>query len=206
MSHPVITAVAKTTGFEELDRKLEFMATAAANRIATAAVRAGLRVASKFIVAAEPLTIRKGIVDKSKGVGVTTKKKASNGASGKVGVGVGKTQKNALAVVNRGRKKGVGVSARNLHWFAMGTENRMTGEKRIRKNNSWKDKKRVLTGNAFRFTGKISVTKWGGFVQRGMSASTSAVFAKMAESVQRNLARAAERGTAGALEGLQGGN
>jgi hypothetical protein len=204
-------ATPKTTGFPELDAKLRYMATAAANRITTAAVRVGLRESAKFIRDRIPLSIKKGINESSKGIGVTTNSKKANGTSGKVGAGVGKTMReaggiNAKSLQRRGKRKGVGVSARNLHWFAMGTEDRYTGSKRIRTKGNWKAKKLEKTGNRVRFVGRIDKLKWGGFVKAGFESSLSAVEAKMRDNIQKNLAIAATKGTAGAFEGLTGGD
>jgi hypothetical protein len=195
----------KSTGFAELDSKLRFMATTAANRIVGTATRAGLRVAEKFIRDQIPSTIKTAIIAKDKGIGSTTKKKSSNGTSGKVGVGVGGTQKKAGSVqIDRGKRKGVGVSARNLHWFAMGTAERFTGSKRIRRKNNWN--RRIQTGKPVHATGRIDYAKFGGFVQRGMAAGKSAIFDKMRASVEKNLAIVAQRGVIGAAEGLADGN
>lgn len=200
-----------TTGFAELDAKLQFMTTAAANRIAKAAVRVGLRESAKFIRSAMPASIRAGILESDKGIGTTTNSKKANGTSGKVGTGVGSSQNkagqvNTRALKRRGKRKGVGVSARNLHWFGMGTEDRYTGSKRIRTKGNWKAKKRESTGNKVRFVGRIDKLKWGGFVQTGFRSSISSVQSKMRENVQRNLMAAAQKGTAGAFEGLTDGN
>lgn len=203
----MIKAKLKSTGFPELDKRMRFMADAGANRIISTAARAGLRVGEKYIRDQIPATIKTGIANKDKGIGSTTKKKSANGTSGKVGVGVGGTQKKAAAnKLDRGKKRGVGVSARNLHWFAMGTAERFTGSKRIRIKGSFKQQRRRSTGNPVHPTGRIDVVKFGGFVQRGMMSGKSAIFDKMRASVEKNLAIAAQRGTIGAAEGLADGN
>ncbi len=203
----MIKAKLKSTGFAELDSKMRFMTTGGANRIVGMAARAGLRVAEKYIRDQIPATVRNGIVNKDKGIGSTQKKKSTNGTSGKVGVGVGGTQKRAAAnSLQRGKRRGVGISARNLHWFAMGTADRFTGSTRIRTKMAKAVGARRSNGKMVKFTGKIDKAKFGGFVQRGMMAGKSAILEKMRSSVEKNLAIAAQRGVVGAAEGLADGN
>lgn len=209
MSNFRTEATPKTTGFPELDAKLQYMATSAANVIVSRAVRVGLNESAKAIRSRIPASLR--IAEGSKGIGITTNSKKANGTTGKVGAGVGKTQSeaggiNARSLMRRGKRKGVGVSARNLHWFAMGTVNRFTGSKRIRTNGKWNSKNRQSTGKPVRFVGRIDKLKWGGFVKQGFQSSLPAAYAKMRDNIQKNLAIAATKGTAGAFEGMTNGN
>lgn len=180
------------TGLPDLDRKLQYMHTQAANKIARAVVRSGLNVAAKNIRKG----IRPSIAPKTpdKGIG-TSLKRRSEGAVGKAGVGVGATQRKALNVVNRGRRKGVGVSARNLHWFALGTDDRYTGSTRIR--GKLGKGKRKATGHARRFTGRINKSKWGNFL-RGFGPSE--VQRKMEDKFRTMIQQAAAGGVSGASE------
>jgi hypothetical protein len=89
----------------------------------------------------------------------------------KAGIGVGSAQKNALNVVNRGKRKGVGTTAKNLHWFALGTADRFTGAKKSGKSTNRLSKHYArLTGHRRKFTGRIDQNKFGGFVQKGVTA------------------------------------
>lgn len=57
-------------------------------------------------------------------------------------------------------RKGVGISAANLHWFALGTQERYTGATKGR-----------ATGKLRRYTGRIAKEKFGQFVPRGAQAA-----------------------------------
>lgn len=50
-------------------------------------------------------------------------------------------------------KSGVGISARNVHWFALGTEDRTTGRKSYRTKSG--GKRTVATGKRTHFSGRI---------------------------------------------------
>lgn len=191
----MITAV--VTGLPELDDKLQYMHTQAANRIARAVVRSGLGAAARNI----RRHIRPSIAPKTtdKGIGYSLKRRSS-GAVGKAGVGVGSAYKRVLNVKNRGGRKGVGVSARNLHWFAMGTAKRYTGQGRMSRAKSvFRSGTGRLTaaGGKKHYTGKIEKSKWGGFVQ-GFGAAD--VQRRMEERFRVLIQQAAAKGVAGAAE------
>lgn len=210
MSNFRTEATPKTTGFPELDAKLKYMATSAANVIVSRAVRVGLYEGAKWIRRRIAPTLQAGLSASDKGIGTSTSRKKSNGASGKVGVAVGAASKNAKKLtrgsfVRRGKRKGEGISANNLRWFAMGTQDRWTGSKRVRAKGA-KPGARQSTGKRVRFVGKIDRLKWGGFVQEGMAAANAAIQEKMRANVQKNLTIAATKGTAGAFEGMTNGN
>jgi hypothetical protein len=129
-----------------------------------------------------------------KGIGTrTSKARISTITAAKVGVSVGGAFKKAGAIAatvtpevrKAAKRKGVGISARNLHWFALGTADRWTGVVRVRQRG--KTVGHTLNGKRIRFTGKISVQKWGGFVQRGAAsaeqAAISAARQKLAERI-----------------------
>ena len=90
--------------------------------------------------------------------------------------------------------KGVGVSANNLRWFAIGTANRFTGSKRVRGKFGRYLKTRVPTGNRIRFTGRINERLWGGFVQKGSAAAKGpaldAAKKRMADMIAKEAAAA----------------
>lgn len=148
------------TGLPEIDAKLRYLHDVDANKIAIGVCRAGINRAAANIRRHIPRKIRPRSPDK--GIGTSVKRKR-DGATAKAGVGVGASQRKALNVVNRGKRKGVGVSARNLHWFALGTADRWTGSKRDR--SKLGKGRRISTGKARRYVGAISKAKFGGFVQ-----------------------------------------
>lgn len=191
----MISAV--VTGIAELDEKLKYMHTQAANKIARATVRTGLAAAARNI----RRHIKPNIAPKTadKGIGYSLKKQAS-GAVGKAGVGVGGAYKNALNVKNRAGRKGVGVSARNLHWFALGTQKRFTGQGRMtRRNAVFRKQSGKLAGASGKkhYTGYINKSKFGGFVQ-GFGAAD--VQRRMEERFRVLIQKAAAGGVSGAEE------
>lgn len=108
------------TGYRSLDRKLKHMRKSAAGR----AVTAGLRKAGQDLTKKVKAEIPSRFKDARKGVGWRKVKKK---VEIKVGARVGK-RKN-LKVKDRTGRKGVGISAANLHWLFLGTKNRYTGKK-----------------------------------------------------------------------------
>ncbi len=158
------------TGIPEIDARTQFLADRDARRIGRAAARKIVGIYARSIRRFVPASIAPSTSDK----GIGSRGMRQRGArvyAAKAGIGVGRAAKNALKVVNRGRRKGVGVSARNLHWFALGTTDRYTGAK---KSGATSDRRsphyRKPTGHVRRFTGRIDKQKFGGFVERGVTA------------------------------------
>jgi hypothetical protein len=161
------------TGIEELDANLQYFGEIAQRKIGGRVVMKMASIAARGIRSQIRPTIRQSILAADKGIGARRIKRSDKSpAIAKVGIGVGRARKNALAVrvANRGRRKGVGVSALNLHWFALGTGPRFTG---ARTKGRGKRKRLVKTGKPRVYTGRIAKSKWGGFVQRGIQATQS---------------------------------
>lgn len=167
----------KITGLQELEENLSYIAQIPAKRIGGRVVMRMAQVLARGIRAQIRPTIAPRIADK--GIGYRRlRRQGQDAILAKIGVAVGRAGKNATKFTSkmaakefkRGKRPGVGVTAANLHWFALGTKPRYTGEKL-----TWKNGRRVLakTGNARRYVGQIDKTKWGGFVQRGFEASQS---------------------------------
>ena len=124
------------TGIKEIDRKLDKLARRDANKIARSAINAGLTVLTKAIrtnLNGENISpeLKSAIQDTVGKRLETGPKAAKNGASAKAGFGVGKNTRAKLKRLEkrkseRGERRGVGVNARNVHWFAMGTKRRIT--------------------------------------------------------------------------------
>ena len=158
------------SGIPEVDARLQYLADKSARRIGRAAatkmVATYARSMRRFVPdSVAPKTSDKGIGSRS------MRSRGSRVYAAKAGIGVGRAQKNALNVVNRGRRKGVGVTAKNLHWFALGTDDRFTGAKKSGKSTNRASKYYTRpTGNKRRFTGRIDREKFGGFIQRGVTA------------------------------------
>lgn len=151
----MITAV--VTGLPEIDAKLKRMYLKDANRIARAMLRTGSERAAQNIRAAIPASIAPKAADK--GIGASTKR-----GTAKAGIGVGNSQKYAPPVTRKRNRRGVGVSARNLHWFAIGTMDRYTGSVRVRGKGAPKGARKA-TGGQRRYTGRLDKFKFGQFVK-----------------------------------------
>lgn len=202
----------RITGVKELDDALSYLRDKSAKRIGKAAVRRMANVTAQFIRRQVPRELR--VSGSMKGIGWRSDKaKLSNIQGAKAGVAVGKSQKEAFAIVNKGNvstqqynvnkklmkflrtgRKGVGISARNLHWFAAGTADRYTGSKR---NRAKIGPRRKPTGNPIKFVGRIDKAKFGGFVQRGATAGKSTAIAEAAKVVNRMIAAEATAARAG---------
>lgn len=190
-----------TTGFAELDETLSYLRTTSANRIARKAVSRMATIVVRYQrreIAGEdwaPKTSDRGISSRN------TKGRLSSIKAAKAGIGVGSAQKKWGTVVNRGRRKGVGVSARNLHWFALGTQDRYTGAKSVGR----KGRRRlVATGKARKFTGRIRKDVFGGFILRGAAAATPEALRAAEGIVQMEVAKevAAARRTGSPTPGM----
>ena len=110
------------SGFEDLDRVFRELSKGMANRIARPALGKAGRLAVKKVKATIPSRykeIRKSIKSRS------IKTKYNGGFAGnKVGAGV--SRKRETSPKERSGKKGVGIGARNVHWWFVGTGERRT--------------------------------------------------------------------------------
>lgn len=187
----------KFTGVEELDDALSYLADKSAKRIGKSAATKMASVYAKAIRRFVPSSIAPSTPDR--GIGSRgDRAKQSQLQTAKAGIGVGKANKKAreLTIVNRGRHKGVGVSARNLHWFALGTGDRFTGQT-IRRNRKTGRSTVKATGNPRHFTGRIDKAKFGGFVQAGVLASELPAIAEARKVVDRKIAAEVEKARSG---------
>ena len=152
------------TGIEDIDRRLNALATREANQCVRSALQSGLTL-TKNLIAREIDAESNISPDLAKALKATLGKRlvtrAKNAASvaAKAGMGVGKrttSSRAKAAAKDAGRKgkPGVGISANNVHWFALGTANRYQGLKKVRVAGG-KERRTVRTGNAIRFVGKI---------------------------------------------------
>ena len=134
-----------TTGIREIDAKLDNLVRRDANKVARAAIQAGMTSIAKSIRSAvdsaqaspEMKRALKKLVGKRL---VTGGRSARFGVAAKVGLGVGKKsakqQKQAASDAGSGTKhrssrRGVGLSANNVHWPALGTAARFTASKSL---------------------------------------------------------------------------
>jgi hypothetical protein len=166
---------------KELMRKLDGLEKKIANKIAKKAVLTGVKMIAKAIKREIPSTqksARKAIgyrairATKGKGKGFLYAK-----AGGAVGFTKSKMAKQGQKTRKSGRK-GVGISASNIHWILNGTKDRWTGTKRIRRKG--KEVGRVDTGGKKKFTGRM---KKSGIVKRAWSNVQGAVKAVIAGQI-----------------------
>ncbi len=182
----------ETTGFRELDDALSYLRDKSRVRMGKAALRRMATVTAASIRKFIPTQLRPKELGGTSGIGSRLVK---GQMLAKAGIGVGKVGRMAFRVVNKsstakgklGRslrvgRKGVGISSRNLHWFAIGTKDRYTGTKTYRVKGGTRIRP---TGNARHFTGRIDKNKFGGFVQAGTRASASTALAEAAKTVNR---------------------
>lgn len=122
------------TNNEFLDSRLAELGSKSINRISRNAVRRGLTVLRQAMRAAVPamaktrgghqtLTIKQAIGQSLKKSNVT------DVTEGKAGAAVGIKRQPSSERIKRTRK-GVGISANNIHWYIMGTGSRYTKQKR----------------------------------------------------------------------------
>jgi hypothetical protein len=127
------------TGTEDLSRQFESLRRGA-GRIARRAVARAAESAADGIRSRISNPSVRGTI------GARLSKSRGEVAEAKIGAGVGKRA--ATSVQNRTGRPGVGISARNVHWWFLGTKDRYTGTKRSRTG-------RKDTGKRKRFTGKM---------------------------------------------------
>ena len=197
------------TGVAELDHALSYMHTIHANKVANMCIAAGCRTAASNIRRHIKRSIRPRTLDK--GIGWRIKKGTrKNKADGKAGVAVGKafrasikrTGPRALWQGKQGKKsvrKGVGISAANLHWFALGTKKRYLKAEAKPSSTTLLGKTRQLFSKKpkGRYTGMIRKEKFGGFVQ---SFGQSSVTQRMIDVARKSLSNLDSKGIPGAME------
>lgn len=133
--------MAAVTGITEINRKLQSLQSRITEPYLRKATTKGMRVIVNGIKSEVPANLK----DAKRAIGMSIKKEGDSKISAKAGAGVGKPTKaqnkaakeraagNTLKHIGKG---GVGISARNIHWFVLGTTDRL----------------QITTG---RFTGKM---------------------------------------------------
>lgn len=185
------------TGVKELDDALSYLRDKSAKRIGKAASRKMASVLARGMRTFVPKSLAKSLMmTTTKGIGSRgDKARQSNIQVAKAGVAVGAAGRAAkFSVMNRGKRRGVGVGARNLHWFAAGTTDRYTGTRTYRVKGG---KRTKSTGNARHFTGRINKQIWGGFVQRGATAMRTTAIAEAAKLMNKMIVAEAQAARTG---------
>lgn len=154
------------SGLERLHERLSYLRDQSARRIGRAAVGAMAQEFARGIRRYVPESVAPRTADR--GIGARTLRSLGpRDFRAKAGIRVGSANKNILKSVNRGKRKGVGVTAQNLHWFALGTVARRT--------------------RGGRYTGKIDKAKWGGFVPKGVLAVEQVAVAKAMKVAEKRI-------------------
>lgn len=124
-------------GARELDRKLQYLSTGGSKKAVSAAINAGLTVVTKAIraeIGNTPVTVRgkdsatvkreaRKSIGKSFVRGGTDRMGKTTARVAKAGFAVAKKHK-TLKQKGGGKTRGVGLSARDIHWFVLGTKER----------------------------------------------------------------------------------
>lgn len=168
------------TGDKELDRLLSSLPEKVQKKIARKALNAGLSIEVKAMRGAVPANMN----DMKKAIGKSIKKSKKTGVvEAKAGAAVGIKKAKMEAMENkqkglRAGRPGVGIGARNIHWFILGTEERTTGSRKYRVKGGFRTR---ATGKAAHPTGRI---KPNHFIRQAAISVESQVYEKM-ESVIR---------------------
>ncbi len=104
------------------------------------------------------LEIKAGKGDKDRNVPIGSRLlKQSQGFGAKAGAAIGKKSPKVTVSSLTKKHHGVGISARNIHWYILGTQMRETGTKRIGRNSHKRGAKpqRIQTGNPRHSTGRM---------------------------------------------------
>lgn len=178
MPRPRAKASRILLGIPELDRRLEELELAIANRVARSALSKGARLAAKKIKAAVPGE-HKGV---RRAIGSSVKKQKSGRnkgwteakAGGAVGKKVSKQEQEAKqAKAGRTNKGGVGISSANVHWYLAGTAERR--------------RKRINPGQS---SGKMPAHN---VIRRAMSTGSGAVLKAIKDGVDQGIEREATK-------------
>jgi hypothetical protein len=116
----------------------------------------------------------------------------------------------AAAAAKRTNGKGVGISAANVQWFVLGTQDRYTGNKKGRRRRDGTYSQDTLTGNPIAYRGIIDPKRLGmdDVVTRGLRASEKEAIGvfreKLLEGIQRETDKEWRRiGAAGVTQAVK---
>jgi hypothetical protein len=184
-------------GLDDLRATMGMLKDKTAQKAAKAGVNAGLKIIADAVkreinglpISGELKAAARATVNKR------LRKKEGQDSTGKVGFGVGaktaKKKETAHARYLRGQgggheTRGVGVSASNIHWFVLGTEDRSTGMQTV---GTYQGRRvRRFSGHAFHHTGRISSMTFAGVIERAVESATPDVLSAMVERVNQVLA------------------
>lgn len=146
-------------GLEDIQKALGKLKLSMANRVARPGVNAAASMGAKIVKSKIPgrlKSVRKAIGWRS------LKTKYNGGVVGsKIGGGVGK-RRNKVSTTRK-NKRGVGIDEKNVHWWFLGTAERSTGKRSVRRKIGGKSVTTGFrsTGNKVRRTGRMPAAKEG---------------------------------------------
>jgi hypothetical protein len=180
------------TGVAELNRLYDNLSKGMANKIARPGLMKAGRIAVKRVKAKIPSRL-KDVKKLIKAKSVKTKKNAGV-ASVKIGAAVGEKKKKKGDRKPRKNRPGVGISSANVHWFFVGTADRVTGfttRRRRRKTGGSDVVSRRLNGNVVRDTGRMKQQIPG--VSEIVTGAKSEMLAVLRASIQQNVEKEAAK-------------
>ena len=138
------------TGDKQLLRELESIRKAARRK-----TRSATSKAASFAAKSVKAKIKNRSAKKAIGWRLVKSKDAGGEITAKIGAAVGKKKKNAAtSTKSRAGRGGVGIDRQNIHWWFLGTAERLTGTKRVGGHRTG-NTKRKFTGKSVRYTGKM---------------------------------------------------
>jgi hypothetical protein len=168
-------------GADKLFAALKELAEKDSRKAARAAIQKGMTVIARAIRAAVPGQYPE--IKKTIGKRLAKSKSGPNQGqiAAKVGAAVGK--KIDKTPPKKRARPGVGISARNIHWFLLGTGLRTTGQRKWRVKNGWRTKQ---TNNPRRNAGRMRPIA-PGLIARGLSAGASEAIDVMLSTLKEKI-------------------
>ncbi len=140
-------------GVNKIDGRLREMHGSKFSKVCNGALRKSIKVVENAMKAVAPTPQMK------RAIGSRLLKRSREGFGAKAGAAVGKKiPKITVKSLERAGKRtggGVGIGARNIHWYILGTSMRSTGSKRVGGHQKGANRGRNLTGGAVHSTGRM---------------------------------------------------
>lgn len=191
--------MAFVTGDKQLDRRLKHLQKKGAKKAVASGMRKGLRVIVKGIKSEIPANMKdaKKLIGsrfgktRNSGGELVAKAGAAVGAAGKAGTGKGAKFKKKKSK-DRSGHSGVGIGARNIHWYILGTKDRRTSKSPQRHSSTGRyTKGKSQTGG--HSTGRM-LPQMPHVVQNGFNKSAGDAMSKITSSIREGIDREAKAG------------
>jgi hypothetical protein len=180
-----------TGGAEQLALSLEQFGPRVARRVIAGGLRSGALVLARAQRAAAPQTQTPGgKADIKAAIGYRVLKQTSRTLlSAKAGGGVGGGSRlPKIRKQGSGKRGGVGISARNIHWLILGTADRYTGAKSwtVKKGGKKVGRRSKSTGGRRLFRGRMLPED---FIRRGSEAAAGSANFAMRSQIAKGIGR-----------------